>query len=127
MATAPEIGVGFRSLHTYGGNEIPHPEHFVRKSLVNQCAVCERRKLAVRVRFAQTDDVRFPHKRLTAGVQKEVTAEVIGLTNDGIHLVVTQIQSVAIFRRPTAGAFQIARRGRVDQQRRLFPLFLSLF
>ena len=65
--------------------------------------------------LAQPDDVLFAHQRLAAGVEEEVAAQVVGLADDAVYLLVGQVELVAVLGRPAAGAVQVAGGGGVEQ------------
>ena len=54
---APAVGGIFKSLQRNRGDEIAHAQHFLRKSIVDQCAVCEGKEYAIIVFFAKADQI----------------------------------------------------------------------
>ena len=114
---AAAVGRGLEALEADGRNEVLHAEHFVGKFLVDERAVGEGEELAVGVLVADGDQILLANERLAAGVDVHVYAELLALRDDGINLVKRQIQPVAVFRRPAAGAVQVAGGGRIQQDR----------
>ena len=123
------IGGRLKALHADGRDKILHPEHLVCKSFVDQCGVGEGKELAVAVLFTQGDQVLFANQRLTAGIYVHIYAHFLALGDNGIDLVKGQVQLVAVFRGPAAGAVQVAGRGRVKQNgpRNIAVIFLPVF
>ena len=105
------------ALERDGRNEVLHAQHLVGKGLVNERAVGEAEKFAVRVPLAERDDVLFAHKRFAARVDVKVYAHVLALTDDVVQLVEREVELVAVLCRPAARAVQVARRGRVHEDR----------
>ena len=79
--------------------------------------------------FTQGDQVLFANQRLTAGIYVHIYAHFLALGDNGIDLVKGQVQLVAVFRGPAAGAVQVAGRGRVKQNgpRNIAVIFLPVF
>ena len=66
---------------------------------------------------ANRKQILFPDHRLPAGINKHKRAQRLALGDDGIDLGHAEIQLMTIFRRPAAGAMQVAGRGRIKQDR----------
>ena len=64
---------------------------------------------------ADGNQILLAHKRFAAGVDVHVDAEFLALRDDGVDFIERQVQTVAVFSRPAAGAVQVAGRGRVEQ------------
>ena len=117
-ALAPAAVSGFRkALQGNGRHEVCEPQHIIGKCFVDQGTVGEAEEHAVIVLFAQLDDVGFAHQRLAACVYVHIYTHIFALADDVVDLIKAKIQLVAIFRRPAAGAVQIAGRGGVQQDR----------
>ena len=105
----------FEAFHADGGDEVFHPEHLVGECLVNEGGVGKAQKLTIVVLVAQGDQVVPAHHRLPAGIDVDVHSQLLTLGDDAVNLVKAQVQLVAVFRRPTAGAVQVAGRGGIQQ------------
>ena len=103
-----EIGRFLKALHADGRHEVPHPQHLIRKFLVDEGAVGKRQELTVRMRLTQADDVRLAHQRLSAGIQIHVCAHFLALADDAVKRLQAHVQPVAILCGPAAGAVQVA-------------------
>ncbi len=115
-AVAPAaVGGLLKALDADGGHEVAHFQHLVGKGLVDQGAVGEGQEHAVVVLAADLDEVFLAYQRFAAGVDVEVYAHFLALSDDGVDLVKAQVQLVAVLRRPAAGAVQVARGGGVQQ------------
>ena len=111
------VGGFLETFQGNGGHEVFDPQHIIGKGFVDQGAVGEAEEHAVIVLFAQPDDVGFTHQRLAAGVNVHIHAHILALADNVVDLVEAEIQLVAIFRCPAAGAVQIAGGGGVQQDR----------
>ena len=106
-----------KALDGDGGEEVLDAQHLVGKGLVDEGAVGEGGKLAVRVRLAEAQDVRLAHERLAAGEEVEVDAQLLALAEDVLQLRIAEVEPIAVLRRPTARAVQVAGGGGVDEHR----------
>ena len=86
-AAAAAVGGFFKAFDADGRNKVADTQHFVCEVFIDERGVREREELAVAVLFAQGDEVLFAHKRLAAGVDIQVYAELFALRDDGINLV----------------------------------------
>ena len=79
--------------------------------------------------LAETDDVFLSHHRLTAGKEIHICTHFDALVYDVVHLLISQIHMISIFRRPAAGAFQIAGAGGIEKNRPgdIAVIFLFVF
>ncbi len=77
-------------------------------------ALVKQRKCS-RVLLAEPDEVSFAHERLAAGVDEDVRAELLALVDDGVDVVIAQVELVAVLCRPAARAMQVAGGGGVEQ------------
>ena len=109
------VGGGLVPLQGDGGHEVPHPQHLVSESLVDEGGVGEAEEDAVVVLLAEPDEVLLPYQGLAAGVDIHVDAHLLALADDIVDLVKAQVQLVAVLRRPAAGAVEIAGGGGVQQ------------
>ena len=116
LATA-EVGRFLKTLDADGGDEVLHAQHFVGKGIVDQRAVGEGEEGAVVVLFTQANQIGLAYQRLTAGVDINVGSQLFALADDAVQLFIAEVQFVAVFRRPAAGAAEIAGRGRIHQDR----------
>ena len=98
-----------------GGDEVLHANHFLAEVLVDERGVREREERTILVLFAQAHEVLLAHERLAAGVDVNVGAEFLALADDGIDLVVRELDAVPVFRRPATGAVQVAGARGVEQ------------
>ena len=67
--------------------------------------------------FANSDQVVLADERLAAGVDVHVDSQFLALLDNAVDLLVGQVQLVAVFRGPAAGAVQVAGGGGVQQDR----------
>ena len=111
----PAICGALGALQGNRGDKVLHPQHLVRKSLVNQCSVGEAEENAVGVLFAKADQVLLAHQRLAAGVDVHVDAQFLPLLDDAVDLLVGQVQLVAVLSGPAAGAVEVAGTGGVQK------------
>ena len=114
---AAEVGRFLKTLDADGGDEVLHAQHFVGKGIVDQRAVGEGEEGAVVVLFTQSNQIGLAYQRLTAGVDINVGSQLFALADDAVQLFIAEVQFVAVFRRPAAGAAEIAGRGRIHQDR----------
>ena len=96
-------------------NKVFDPQQLLTEVPVNQRAVGERQKFAVRVHFTQTQQIRLAHQRLAAGVDIHINSQLLALPDDGVHGFQAQVQLTAVFRGPAAGAVEIAGGGGVKE------------
>ena len=127
------IGGLFKSLYADSRHEILHPEHFFRERFINQRAVCERGKHAVRMLLAQTDDIVLSHQRFSADEQINIGSQLHPLLHDTVHFFIGQVHMVSILRRPASRTLQVTGTGGIQKNRPwniavifLPVLFLSL-
>ncbi len=113
--TAAAVRGLFKAFQGYGGNEILNAQHIIGKLLINQRTICKAQENTIIMLLAQTDDIRLPHQRLSTGVDVHVYAHFLALADNVVDLVKGQVQPVAIFRRPAAGAVQVAGAGGIQQ------------
>ena len=116
FAATTIVGI-LEALQRNGGHKVLHPQHLPAEVLVDQRAVGEGQKFAVRVHLAQLDQISLAYQRLAAGVDVEIGAHFLALTDDGIDGLQTQVQVVAVLGSPAAGTMQVAGRGGVQQDR----------
>ena len=102
-------------LHADNGDEVLHPHHVGSELLVNEGAVGEAHEDGVGVDFAELDEVLLPHQGFAAGIDIEVSAHFLALTDDAVNLVVGEVQLIAILCGPAALAVQVAGRGGIQQ------------
>ena len=114
---AAAVGRGLEALQADGRDEVLHTEHLIGKFFVDERAVGEGEELAVGMLVADGDQILLANERLAAGVDVHVHAQFLALRDDRIDLVKRQVQAVAVFRRPAAGAVQVAGGSRVEQDR----------
>ena len=96
------------ALQADGGDELLCPEHFIGEGVVAQRSVGEGRELAAAVLLAQGHQVSLAHKGLAAGVDVPMHPQLLALRDAGVNLVKGQVQLVAVFCGPAAGAVQAA-------------------
>ena len=83
-------------------------QQLVGKRFVDERTIGEAQKDAVAVFFAQANQVGLADQRLSAGVDVHIHAQLFALADDAVYLVEGQVQPVAVFRRPAAGAMEVA-------------------
>ena len=96
------------ALHTDGGDEVLHPQHFRGKGLVDKGGVGESQELAVAVFGTQPEDVLLAHQRFPAGEDVHVGPKALPLTDDVAEFLIGQVQLVAVFGGPAAGTVEVA-------------------
>ena len=127
--SAPVIRGIFTAFNGDRGHKVLYPQHFFGKGFINERSVGKGKESCFRMTFAQGDDILLPHQWFTAGINEEVAAELLSLSNHTVQLFQCQIQFIAILRRPAAGAVQIAGAGRIKQNRprNVAVVFLPVF
>ena len=60
-------------------NKVAHADHLLAERLVDEGRVGEAQQCAILVLFAQADEVVLAHERLAAGVDVDMTAELLAL------------------------------------------------
>ena len=65
--------------------------------------------------LTEPDQILFANKRFSAGVEKEIAAQLIGLVYDAVQLLIGQVHLISVFRRPAAGTMQVAGRSGIHQ------------
>ena len=116
VALAPAAVVGvLKALHADGDEEVAHPQHLLAEVLVDEGAVGEGVEGHVPVLLAEADDVLLADQGLAAGEEAGVGAQLLGLGEDPVHLVIREALLVAVLRRPAAGAVHVAGGGGVHQ------------
>ena len=65
--------------------------------------------------LAKLYDIRFADQRLAAGVDVDIGPQTLALLYDAVQFVEGQIQLIAVFRRPAAGAMKVAGAGGVHE------------
>ncbi|MPN23863.1 hypothetical protein SDC9_171256 [bioreactor metagenome] len=65
--------------------------------------------------FTEGYDICFSYKRLSAGINIEITAEFFALLDNSVKFFKRKIKLVSVFCRPAACTFEIAGRGRIYQ------------
>lgn len=103
------------SLGADGGHEILNAQQILTEVLVDEGGVGEAQETAVRMRLAEPDQILLAHQRLASGVDVDVAAKLFALANDGVDVVVGEVEFVAVLGRPATGAAQVAGAGRVQQ------------
>ena len=114
LSAAGVVGL-LEALQTDGGDKVAHTQHVLAELLVDQGGVGKGEEGRIAVLLAQGDQVLLAHQRLAAGVDVQVDAQLLALSNDGVNLIKGQVELVAVLRRPTAGAMQITGGGGVQQ------------
>ena len=114
VAAAPVCSF-LEALDADGGHEVFHAGHLLAESVVDERAVDERQEHAVRVCFAQV--VFLADERLTAGVDVNMRSQLLALADDGIEVLVAEVEIVPVFCCPAAGAMQVASAGGIHQHR----------
>ena len=109
------VGGLLKALHADGGDEVFHPQHLLGKGLVDECGVGEAQKFAVAVLVAKGNEVVPAHHGLAAGVDVDIHPQLLALGDDAVDFVKGEIELVAVFRRPAAGAVEVAGGGGVQQ------------
>ena len=112
---APTICGALGALQGNRGDKVLHPQHLVRKSLVDQCGVGKAEENAVGVLFTKADQVLLAYQRLTASVDVHVDAQLLTLLDNAVDLLVGQVQLVAVLSGPAAGAVEVAGTGGVQK------------
>ena len=116
LATAGVGGV-LVALGADGGNEVCHANHIVAERLVDERGVREAEERAIGMRLAQLDEVVLAHQGLAARVDEHVRSQGLALLDDGIDVVVAQVELMAVFCGPATRAMQVARARGVEQNR----------
>ena len=80
------IGSLFKAFDTDGRNKVSDTKHLVGKSVVNQRSVGKGQKTAVRMFFAQPDQVSLSDQRFAAGVNINIGPQSFSLLNDIVQL-----------------------------------------
>ena len=114
LSTAGVVGL-LEALQADGGDKVAHTQHVLAELLVDQGGVGKGEESRIAVLLAQGDQVLLAHQRLAAGVDVQVDAQLLALSNDGVNLIKGQVELVAVLRRPTAGAMQITGGGGIQQ------------
>jgi hypothetical protein len=96
------------ALERDGEHDVAHALDVLAELLVHQAGVGEDVELAVVVLLGKAEDVRLAHERLAAGEHEEVGAQGLGLGDEAVHLVVGQVEGVAVVGRPAAHAVLVA-------------------
>ncbi len=65
--------------------------------------------------LADLDNILFAHQRLAAGVDVEEDTDLLALLDDAVDLIEGEVQLVAVFRGPAAGAVEVAGGGRIKK------------
>ena len=85
--SAAAIGGHFKTFQADGGDEVLHPQHIVRKCLVDEGSVGKREELAVRMLLTQGDDVLASHHGFAPGVDVHIDAQLLTLLDNGVDLI----------------------------------------
>ena len=117
--TVAAAGVGrfLKAFKRDGRDEVLHAQHIVGKLFVDERTVRKGKEDAVIVLLAELDEIGLAHEGFTAGVDVHVHAHVLALADDIVDLVKGEVELVAVFRSPAAGAVQIAGAGWVKKDR----------
>ena len=112
-----KIGSVFKPFYTDGGNKVFHPQHFLRKRIINQSGIGKSQELAIAVFGAQPEDVLFPNQRFTAREDVHISSKLFALADNVAEFLVCQVQLVAVFSSPAASTVKITGRGRIHKNR----------
>ena len=116
VALAAAAVIGFlEALDGDGDEEIADPQKLLAEIIIDEGAVGEGVERHIAVIFAQADDVLFADEGLAAGEQAGMGAQLLGLGQHTVHLLIGQALPVAVFGSPAAGAVHIAGGGGVHQ------------
>ena len=67
------------------------------------------------MRLTELDEVVLAHQRLAACVDVDVDAELLALADDGVDLVIAQVELVAVLRGPATRAVQVTGARGIEQ------------
>lgn len=109
------VGGGLIALGRDCRDEVLDADHLLAELLVDERGVGEAQERAIRMGLAEPDEVVLSHQRLTARVDVDVNTEFLALADDGVDLVVAQVELVAILRRPATRAVQVASARGIEQ------------
>ena len=112
---APPVGGRFVALGGDGRHEVLHADHLLAELLVDERGVREAQKRAVRMGLAQPNEIALAHEGLAASIDVHVHAEFLALADDGVDLVVGEVQGVPVLGGPAAGAVEVAGARRIQQ------------
>ena len=112
---AARIGGLFETFNAHDQDDVPAPADILAELLVNQGSVGENHETAVGMLFCQTNDIAPTNQRFPAGHGVFMNPELLSLRNNAVHVLITEVQRMLVFRRPAAGALHVARTGRIEQ------------
>ena len=112
---AAEVGGLLAAFLANGRDEVLHAQQVLAELLVDERCVGEAQEDAVVVLLAQPDEVVLADQRLAARVDVHVDAKLFALLDDGVDVLVAQVEPVAVVGSPAALAVQVAGAGRVEQ------------
>ena len=115
--TAARVGGFFESLSRNRWHEVRHANHVLAERLVDERGVGEAEERTIRMRLAQLDEVVLAHQGLATRVDEHVRSQGLALLDDGIDVVIAQVELMAVFRSPATRAMQVARTRGVEQNR----------
>ncbi len=107
VAAATVVGV-LRALKRDAEDDVAHALDLVAEGLVNKGGVGEDVEQAVVVGLGEADDVALADERLAAGEHIEVAAEVGALRDQAIHVLIREVEAVAVIGSPAADALLVA-------------------
>lgn len=116
MAFAPTTVVYFSPpFNGDGEGQVSYFADLLAEIAIDEGAVGECMEFAVRMGFAELQDIRFPYQRFPAGHHIEMDAQRFALGDNLIHHIIGQVQGVSIFRGPAANAVAVAGASRIEQ------------
>ena len=98
-AAASCIGRFFKSLYAEYGDYVFHPEQLIGKPVVDKCAVRKRHKFAIGMSAGYFKQVLLAYKRLAAGIDIEINAQLLALSHNRIDFIDGQVELIAVFSR----------------------------
>ena len=115
--TAARIGGFLEAFSRKCRHEVRHANHVLAERLVDERGVREAEERAIGMRLAQLDEVVLAHQGLATRVDEHVRSQGLALLDDGIDVVVAQVELMAVFCGPATRAMQVARARGVEQNR----------
>ena len=114
LASTP-VGSGLVALGRDCRDEVLDAEHLLAELFVDERGVGETQKRAIGMGLAELDEVMLAHQGFATRVDVDVDAELLALADDGVDLVVAQVELVAVLRGPAARAVQVASARGIEQ------------
>ena len=108
LAATAVVDRGLIGLERHGEDDVTETLDLLAERLVDEAGVGEDVEEAVVVRLGELEDVRLADEGLAAGEHEQVRTQGLGLGHELVHLVIGEVEAVAVLGSPAAHAMLVA-------------------